>query len=443
MCKKIISGTIILISFISLMSSCSTVQSAKPQVQKNSSTPVYYGAGSGDSALKAMVEAKRNALRQAASDLLGSATEEKSSDLDRVFADIKDFSPYLLKDSQKTVDSSSGEKFYYQLGLKINLDAIAGKLISEDIYGGQISGNADEVYTLEDRPMPKVASAVVESAPVNTAEDKSAAQVVASEVTAEELEIISRYIDGLTYMVYFNEEIVADSAMARSAVVSANRYLDENGYDFIDLARLELILEEQEAVYEEETGKAVSMLQWVAHKLNADIYIELSLDTSSTSDGQLHYGTADISLNCYVASTGEDRGGAAAKTDPAVFSKVSVDAAVSGAVNSVVFKGMKAAVDEAEEQSARAVSHGFKYILTITTTNVEIIDDFEKNLERGSKSVKRISFSPEESVFEVYLIGDIADLEDIVFYAAGRVPGLEGMMLVMQRGKSIIFDTGM
>ena len=45
--------------------------------------------------------------------------------------------------------------------------------------------------------------------------------------------------------------------------------------------------------------------------------------------------------------------------------------------------------------------------------------------------------------FEVYLIGDISVLEDIVYDTAETIPGMEGVLLVMQRRNSITFDTGM
>jgi len=432
--------------------SCVTMPDSVGSRRESSSAPMYYGSGSGDSSIVAMAAAKKLAVRQAARDLLGGAAVE--DEINMLFDSIEDFDPYILKESQQTIESSSGDTFFYHLGIRINLEALAAKLITNDILGGQISGQSDVIYILRDQAAPVLSTGPVgkdgpssEVSGRNSTNEGEAAEsgsyTVASKITAEEFAVIRRYLDGLSYMVYFNDG-AAEPFLARSAVISANRFLEQQGYDYVDLARIETIKKEQSVAYKEETGNAVSMIQWIAHKLNADIYIELSLSTSGNSDGGRFYGTADVSLNCYDVSTFESRGSAEARSNPSAFSLVSIDDALSDAVSSAVFESMEEAVVGAEEESAKVASGGFKYNLTmINTNNSEILRDFEEKLKSQVKFIERTSFSAEQSIFEVYLIGDIADLEDIVYDAAESIPGFEELMLVMQWRNSITFDTGM
>lgn len=439
MCKNIFSRIILLpVLLIVAVSSCTTIAGSGQENIKGSDDPMYYGEGRGDSALKAMTAARRAAAASASYDLLDIRPDsDQAVYVDVALDGIADFSPYVYMDSQQTIEGRSGEKFYYLLGIRINLDALAGRLIAAEILGGQIDGRADPVYRLSDQKAPAVSVDEAAASPAagdggsaskgGSAAEKAVIKAVAAEVTTAQLEIISRYIDDLAFMVYYDEEAAADPRLTRSAVVSANRFLNDGGREWIELSSIEKIKEEQTAVYEQETGHAVSIIQWIAHKMNADIYIEISLDTSAKAEGRLN-------LKCYNAETFKERGSAS----------VSIDSVAEKTVAEAVSRGMKAAVAEAEQQSAIAASHGFRYSLIMTNTpDPEIMKDFAEKLESGAESVKRTSFSAEKSVFEVYLIGDIADLEDLVYYTAKNLPGMEGVMLVMQRRNSIIFDSGM
>lgn len=438
--------------------SCTTVEqqntAGSSKTATGSSEPMYYGYGSGENSIEAIQLAKKNAAEKAAVDLLGpAAAEGQGAELSDFFASINDIEPYIIAGSQETVESRSGDGFYFHLGIRVNLDVLASKLKASDILGGQIDGREGNDYRLIDQPSPvKTSDAAVVERPaeleLRTSEKDDRAAVETDdampEATAEELKIIRDYLSSLTYMVYFNEETAVDSFLTRTAVISANRYLDGVNAEYVDLAQIERIKADQQLVYEEETGEAVSIIQWIAHKLNADIYIELSLNTSSRTENGKYYGSANVTLNSYNASTAEGLGSAVYQTIPPAFSKISEDDALANAVSAAVFNGMKTTVAEVENQSAKAASKGFKYNLTIINTpDSRQLRDFSKRMERDVRSIKRVSYAAEESTFEVYLIGDIADLEDLVYDAAETIAGLEGILLIMQRGNSITFDTGM
>ena len=434
---------VIISGLFSCASSGGASNSVPESAGKINSTPMYYGYGSGNTSLEAISDARREAVGAAAADMLGKAAYKgQEEQLSALLDSISDFNPYVLKETQTTLDSSSGNGFSFQLGIRINLTALAAMLKSNDILGGQVDGTENAIYSLPDQKRPKVDSASPAEEDVQTA-DEPVKQESVPEISAEELSVIRDYLDSLTYMVYYDDEVAADPFLMRTAVTSANRFLEKNGYEYVNLSQIEKIKEDQRLVYEEETGEAVSIIQWIAHKLNADIYIELTMSANSRTEGSGHYGSANISLNCYNASTAEGLGSAAYQTNPPAFSRVSEEDALANAVSSAVFKGMEAAVSTAEKETAAAASRGFKYSLNLVNTpDSRLIRDFEKKLSRRVKDLKRISFSPEETVFEVYLIGDISDLEDLVYDTAETVPGMEGLFLVMQRRSSITFDTG-
>lgn len=440
---------VIIFSSVSCMTVSDNYDISENRVKNSSSpTPVYYGQGSGSTSINAMQAAKKDAVGKAAVDLLGNAAASgQKAEITVLLDSINDFDPFVLKTDMETIDSKGGDGFYYYLGLRINLSSLAAKLKSSDILGGQIDGLDGNEYSLPDQPTPVVKSDNPADVSVSSNAGKVEDEPIITkipETSAEELAIISEYIDSLTYMVYFDENVEADPFLTRTATAAATRYLDENGYEYVDLSQIERIKEDQAMVYEEETGNAVSIIQWIAHKLNADIYIELSLDTNSRTDNGKYYGSAVLNLNSYSASTAEGRGSAVYQTIPPAFSRVSEQDALSNAVASAVSMGMVQAVAAAEKETVRAVSRGFKYTLTMHNTgDALVMREFEKKLNSRVKGLKRLSYSPEESLFEVYLIGDVSMLEDVIYDTAETIRALDGLMLVMQRGNTIIFDTGM
>ncbi|MDC7228370.1 MAG: DUF6175 family protein [Spirochaetales bacterium] len=452
--KKMISAVsaAALTALILIFSSCATIEqtpSGGTAEVSGSSEPLFYATGSGETSIQAINNAARNAVRAAAEDLLGGAASDgQQTELEDFFISVKDIEPFIVSGSQETLESRSENGFYYHMGFRINLDVLALRLADADILGGQIDGREGISYRLDDQKRPAVKSAAENktSTPQPVAEQTQQVPVeeLIPEVTAEELSIIRDYLDSLTYMVFYNTDTETDAYLSRTAVLSANRYLEEQGAEYVDLSQIERIKEEQRIVYEEETGEVVSMIQWIAHKLNADVYIELSLNTSSRAEDRKYYGSASVTLNSYNASTAQGLGSSTYQTIPPAFSRVSEEDALSNAVSSAVFNAMDDIVDSVENETAKAASEGFKYnLILMNTEDSKQIRDFEKKLEKRTRNVKRISYSREESVFEVYLIGDISDLEDLVYDTTETIPGLEGILLVMQRGNSIIFDTGM
>ena len=415
-------------------------------------TPLYYGSGSGGSGLQAMNAAKGMAVRRAAEDLLGPAVAMvKKPELDSFFSEVKDFNIYVLPETLQTL-SSDGTS--YSLMIRVNLKALGNSLAAKMLLGGQVTGAANQSLALADQKPP--AGAVSAAAPADpgkkepsppATEEPAAAPVAAAPEappSAEEQAFINRYMSDLTYMVYYNENSPADPFLMKAAVVSANKYLNQNNMTYVDLEQIESLKKDQELVYEEETGQAVSIIQWIAHKLNADIYIEINMSVTGNSDGSRHYGSATVTLNNYEASTADGRGAASYQTNPPAFSTVSQADALNNAVASAVFQAMPEALSTADRETREAMTRGLKYSLTIMNTrDRRLMRDFEQKLQRKFRSLRQLSYTPEQSVYEVYLLGEILDLEDAIYDVADTIPDLEGLSLIMQQRSALTFDSGL
>ena len=66
-----------------------------------------------------------------------------------------------------------------------------------------------------------------------------------------------------------------DPFSSKAAVGIANEYLASNTMEAIDLDQIEKLKTDKQKVYEAETGESISIVQWIAQKLNADAYIEI------------------------------------------------------------------------------------------------------------------------------------------------------------------------
>ncbi len=450
-------------ALIIFISACATVPSGGVNTSAGgsesiSASPMYYGSGEGSTQSGAINSAKLNAVKKAVADALGTASSTANREVleDKIYGKIN-VNALVYNDTLKIIDSSSeGGEYTVTAGVRINLPAVAAALRGEEIYGGIITPGGGDVALPDQAPpagspppsgsagkQPASASAGSGSG-TQSASTEDAASDASAQVNPEEAAVIKGIIDNLTYMVYYDESAVTDPFIARTAVGMANKFLAENGMEYVDLEQIERIKKDQAAAYEEETGQSISMIQWIAGKLNADIYIEVSVDTNSNSKGGKYYGSASVSLKNFDSSTGAGRGTAFYQTVPPAMSLVSEADAVNNAVASATYNAIKKAVQQAEVYTRKELVKGIKYDLVIQNTpDSRLMRDFMKKLQRKVKSVRRISASGEETKYEVRIIGRISDLEDIVYDTAESIPGMDGIALVYQRGSSITFDSGM
>jgi len=273
---------------------------------------VYAGAGRGETLGEAMNAAKMDAVRKAVIDLIGPQAEaEHAATLDEILYNTRNPNAFVFNDTientRKDGSLIDGD-MVYELTIRVNVPAVERTLEANGIPGRpQVSHEAAAGAAA-------IGSSGAQSGS-QTGSDSQAAPDLApeagdwDEVTPDEERFIRRYVETMTYMVYFSDDaaVGADNAdfIMQSAVNQANSYLVSDGRVVVDAAQVERLKSDQQLVYEEETGREISLLQWVARRLNADVYIELDAQVTGTTSAENHYGTADVTLNMYDTSTAQ------------------------------------------------------------------------------------------------------------------------------------------
>jgi hypothetical protein len=211
----------------------------------------------------------------------------------------------------------------------------------------------------------------------------------------------------------------------------------------VDTNQVEKLKEERRMVLEQETGQEAGILLWVAERLNADVYVELDARTSAESSGGDYYATANLTAQMYETSTGQLLG-AVNRRSQRTFSRTSREDAVLNALQSTVYQAMPRVLDQARAQMAQFVSRGVRYELVLQSTpDARALARFRSRLRGRVEDLDTVSQTAEETVLEVRMYGGVEELEETVYDLSDTVPGFEGLYLVLKRGKSVTFNTGM
>ena len=145
----------------------------------------------------------------------------------------------------------------------------------------------------------------------------------------------------------------------------------------------------------------------------------------------------------YNPSTGELLG-AVPYTSPKTFDRASAEAAAQNAVKSTVFKAMAAAVEQSKKALARDYRQGIRYEIIINNTaDSKLMSRFRSKLKNEVEDIRVINQSAAQTKYAVQYFGTIEDMEDSVYAAAEAVPGLDGIELIMIRGKTLMFRSGL
>jgi hypothetical protein len=416
-------------------------QGSGSAASKTAADDVYAGIGEDPSLGKAIAEAKMNAVKNAVIDMIGAAAEEANAEkLNEVLYNTSNPNAYVIPETmentrKENVGTTDDMMMLYEITIKVNKEAIRTTLDAAGITGSPdtASGGRGGEKGGGDR------DAVAEKADT---EDLALQEDDWEDATEEDKRFIRRYVDNLTYMVYFNEESGEDPFIMKSAVSMANSFLAENSMSAVDMAQVEALRKDQQLAYEEETGQQVSIIQWIAQKLNADVYIEIDAVTNGETKGDNHYGTANITLKMFETSTGELLGSLPYRSQR-TFSRVSQQDAILNAIQSTIFKAMPVAVEQSREKLLEAFSKGIRYQVIIQNTpDSRVVSDFRRSLRKKVPDVETVSQSAEETVYNVYFYGRIDELEDLIYDISENVPGMESIYQVLTRGKSITFDSG-
>lgn len=411
--------------------------------------PLYYGYGSGSSVTAALNSAKQDVLRQVVPDLIGAASAAANREtLERQIYASETVNAFFYLDTMETVSQGrQGDAAFYQIGIRVNLDALARSLRANGVFGDQVTPSASDELALRDRS-PVAHTSSTASAPTQTASNagggaSSGGGAIPEGLTPEEREIIDSYIESLTFLVYFDDDAPEDPFVMKAAIGMANGYLASERRSVIDLETVEALKADQELVYEEQTGRSVGIIQWIAQKLNADVYAELDARTTGETTGGKHYGQANLTMKFFESSTGLLLASVNYKS-PRTFSQSSELDAVTNALQSSVYEVMPLAIEQLEMALRRQAAEGIPYQLVLqNSADARTIRGFAGKLEPRVEDLDTMSQTAEETVFSVRFLGESEDLMDLVFDLADGIPAFAGIELVLLRGRSLIFDTGM
>jgi hypothetical protein len=417
-------------------------------VASNDRSDYYEGSGRGAGLAEAMNAAKMDAVRNAVIDMIGVEAERANS---RVLQDVlystRNPNQYVYNETmertrRENLGSVDNMDMIFEIVIRVDTPAVEQVLNRHGITGSAATtgeGRAQSLVEEEQAPhgeSPATAGAgAAEALALESSDYESASD--------EEQRFIRRYVDTMTYMVYFPEESEEDPFVMRSAVAQANRFLTSNGYFAVDAAQVESLRQDQQFVYEAETGREMSMIQWIAQRLNADMYIEVDALTGSESQSGNHYATANVTLRMFETSTGQLLG-TVNRRSPRTLSRSSADDATLNAVQSTVFQAMPDVVEQSRIQMAGYLSRGVRYDLIFTnTSDPRLISQFRRRLSARVADMTTISQTAEQTQWAVYYFGRSDDLQDLIYDVSDIVAGLDGLYLVMTRGKSLTFDTGL
>ncbi|MFP4375842.1 MAG: hypothetical protein ACLFP4_02260 [Spirochaetales bacterium] len=433
---------------VAVLAGCASAPVAAPTASVNE---VYTGAGRGATLGEAINAAKMNAVQKAVVELIGADAEQQHrAELEEVLYQTRNPNAFVFNETMETLRRDGSlleENLYYEIQIRVNMQAVRATLSANNIPRSSAASTSS--------PQPTQEQSAADGDPVAATRPREGSSILApvedEPVTPDEERFISRYVDRMTYMVYYSDRSVermsagfADPEfLMTSAVTQANAYLAGQGSLVVDAGQVERLKEDQRLIYEEQSGQALSLLQWVARGLNADVYIELDAEVSGTLRNGNYYGTADVTLNMFETSTGQIMG-SVVRQSPETFSRVSIEDAVQNALSSTVYQAMPFAVSMAQDQMERMLTRGIRYELTLQSApDARTLSRFRSEMNRDTRGIATVSSSPGEVLYEIFFIGSTDDLIDMIFSVSDRVAGLEDIDLVVSRGRSLVFDAGL
>lgn len=289
-------------------------------------------------------------------------------------------------------------------------------------------------------PAAAPAAAAAQPTPATSADQPAPPQ---GQLTPDEQAYLQNYLARLNYMVYYNEDSKIDPKLAKVAVSQANRYLLEKlGLSVIDFDQIEKNKKDQQTAYESETGGSIDLIQYLAQKLNADVYVELDFSLTNETRDTKFYASAQGSMKIYDTSTATLLGSVVLSSQTA-FSPNSADAAATNAIASTVWLAMPKMIDQSKELLQNSLTRGIRYEVIIQKTpDSKQVSQLRRALAKKIREVEQVSYSPSATKLYLYTFQKGDKVEDAMYEAASAA-GLNDLNLVYSRGKSYTFDSGL
>ncbi len=435
----------------SVLAACVSTESATQSASPSAAAAQpdrkeYPGAAEarGTTFLAARNKAVMVAVQKAVIDLIGAERETSSrTRLDQVLYGTPNPNTYIFADTLQTVrrETRGDDNWYYELKVEVNLVAVRNTLNANGLLGTPAAapqaGAAVEAARAQGAVGGASGATTAAGAPA-----PAAVPAPAAAVTPDEKAFIARYVDRMTYMVYFAEDSKEEPAYRKTAVGKANEFLASQSLDAIDADQIEKLKEDQRTAFEAQSGQSVSIIQWIAQRLNADIYIEIGGRSSGMTQAGKHYGEASVELKAFEASTGVLMGSASFNTLDKAFSQTSQESARTNAIQGAVYKTMPRLLEQVKANMAKSLERGLRFEVIIQKPlGDRAMSRFWERLQRDVKELKSVSQSADEVKYYVWFIGTVDDLKNTVYRITDAVPGLENMEMVLTRGKSITFNT--
>ena len=406
--------------------SCASV----PEVAEYRGTnPIYPGAGEGASFLIALNQAKMNAVKTAVIDIIGSTEEMQHHDrlTPILYADT---APQGFVENEYVSITKREETYrgvYCEIRIPVKMNTVMSVLLAEGISLTHKTGSPS-------------GSGGQNGGAITAAQQQRTASLSGGKNT----EFLESYMNGMLYMVVPSDHAKSENVFSRSAVAMANKYLLDNGLRAVDYAAVEKLKEDSAALFKQEPETAdLTLVQWIAQKLGADVYIEIDGFVQGGTENGGYFGKAEINLKMYNPSTGELLG-SVPYASPKTFDRSSADSAAQNALKSTVFKAMASAVDQSKKALERDYRQGIRYELVINNTaDSKLMSRFRAKLKNEVETIRVMNQSAAQTKYAVQYFGTVEDMEDIIYAAAEAVPGLTGMELIMIRGKTLVFRSGL
>jgi hypothetical protein len=214
------------------------------------------------------------------------------------------------------------------------------------------------------------------------------------------------------------------------------------GLSVIDFDQIERNKVDQLNAYQSETGGTIDMIQYIAQKFNADVYVEIDLKSGAEGRPGSYTATAQGTMKIFETSTAALLGSIAFMSPP-TFSPATADAAIANAVSAAVWQAMPKLTEQSKALIGASLSRGVRYELILQKTpDSKQISLFERQLARKFREVERLSFSPGETRFSIYTFQARGKVEAAI-YDAAEATNLPDLYLVYMRGKSFTFNSGL
>lgn len=440
---------ILLFGLIILMASACVSKSGSYAGSNIGQIKEYISLGEDQSLMRALNKTKIDAIRQGVIDIIGTPAEQANREkLNEILYNTEMPNRYIVNNNIKILQKDkNGNIYVIKAKVPVKMKEVYDLLKSYGINSDESSitqkntrnpQNVDELVFGNNKTNTSSYAATQHLKDADTVLDEAKASAKGK----ENLAFLNSYIENMTYMVFNAEKSECDPFLLKAGVETANGYLLKQGYRAIDANEVEKLKKDSAKVYQETSDSGISIIQLIAQKLNADVYMEIDAVTEGGFEQDGFYGSAKITLKIFNPSTGELLG-SVPYSSPKTFSRVSSYDAQSNALQSTVYKALPIAIDQAKVLLAKAYSNGIRYEITINDTpDSKSMSRFRTELKSAVSRVKTIYQSAGQTKYEVLFFGTIDDLEATIYEVADATAGFNNLELVLLRGKTLTFKSG-